>query len=124
MIDLTELAGAAMASTAYVEGPARAEAVRSLLNVVGTAIGAAGTPETDRLVAGLRRAGCAGDVPAPGRTDSFDPPSAALVAGFASHLDDFDDTHLGTVVHPGAAVLGAALGATALCDVSGEELLR
>ena len=124
MIDLTELAGAAMTLTARVEGQARAEAIRSLVNVVGTAIGAAGTVETDRLVAGLRRAGSAGDVAVPGRTDTFDPVSAALVTAFAAHLDDFDDTHLATVVHPGAAVLGAALGATALRDVSGDELLR
>ena len=75
-------------------------------------------------MAGLRCAGAAGDVPVPGRTDTFDPVSAALVTAYAAHLDDFDDTHLAAVVHPGASVFGAGLGATALRDVSGDELLR
>jgi 2-methylcitrate dehydratase PrpD len=91
---------------------------------VGTSIGAAEAAETERLVAGLRRTGATGEVPVPGRTDTFDPVSAALVTGFAAHLDDFDDTHLATVVHAGASVLGAALAATALRDATGDEMLR
>jgi 2-methylcitrate dehydratase PrpD len=124
MIDLTELAGEAMAVADRVDGAVRAEAVRALVNVVGTAIGAATTAETDIVAAGMRRTGAPGQVPVPGRADTFDAPSAALITGFAAHLDDFDDTHLATVVHPGAATLGAALGASWLRDRAGEELLR
>ena len=124
MIDLTELAGEAMAVADRVDGAVRAEAVRALVNVVGTAIGAATTAETDIVAAGMRRTGAPGQVPVPGRADTFDAPSAALITGFAAHLDDFDDTHLATVVHPGAATLGAALGASWLGDSTGEELLR
>ena len=124
MIDLTDLAGRALAVAEQVEGPVRDEAIRGLLNVVGTAIGAAATGETDILAAGMRRTGAPGDAPVPGRTDTFDPVSAALITGFAAHLDDFDDTHLATVVHPGASTLGAALGASWLRDRSGDELLR
>ena len=123
-IDLTELAGEALAVADRVEGRVRAEAVRGLLNVVGTTIGAAATAEADIVAAGMRRTGAPGDVPVPGRADTFDPPSAALLTGFAAHLDDFDDTHLATVVHPGAATLGAALGASWLRDRTGDELLR
>jgi 2-methylcitrate dehydratase PrpD len=36
-------------------------------------------------------------------------PIAALVGGIGAHVEDFDDTHLDTVVHPGAAVVPAAL---------------
>jgi 2-methylcitrate dehydratase PrpD len=124
MINLTELAGQALSVADRVEGAVRAEAVRSLLNVVGTAVGAATTAETDIVAAGMRRCGAPGEVPVPGRADTFDAPSAALITGFAAHLDDFDDTHLATVVHPGAATLGAALGASWLRDRSGDELLR
>ncbi len=133
MIDLTELAAEALAVADRVEGEVRAEAVRSLLNVVGTTIGAAATTETDIVAAGMRHSGAPGDAPVPGRGDTFDPSSAALITGFAAHLDDFDDTHLATVVHPGAATLGAALGASwlrdrgtgeLLPDRSGDELLR
>ncbi|MGV9798631.1 MmgE/PrpD family protein [Mycobacterium sp. NPDC003449] len=124
MIDLTELAGLALAAADRVQGPVRAEAVRGLLNVVGTAIGAATAAETDILAAGVRRSGAPGAVPVPGRADTFDPPSAALLTGFAAHLDDFDDTHLATVVHPGAATLGAVLGAGWPRDRTGDDLLR
>ena len=34
---------------------------------------------------------------------------AALVGGIAAHLEDFDDTHIATVIHPGAPVVPAAL---------------
>lgn len=124
MIDLTELAAQALAIADRVEGQVHTEAVRSLLNVVGTTIGAAATAESNVVAAGLRRAGAPGEVPVPGRADTFDAPSAALLTGFAAHLDDFDDTHLATVVHPGAATLGAALGACWQQDRSGDELLR
>ena len=123
MINLTDLAGEALAVADRIDGTVRAETVRALLNVVGTAIGAAGATETERLVAGLHRTGAPGDVAVPGRADTFDPTSAALVTAFAAHLDDYDDTHLATVVHPGAAVLGAAVGATSLRDSTGEQLL-
>jgi 2-methylcitrate dehydratase PrpD len=123
MINLTDLAGEAIATADRIDGTVRAEAVRALLNVVGTAIGAAGAVETERLVAGLNRTGAPGDVPVPGRADTFDPASAALITAFAAHLDDYDDTHLATVVHPGASVLAAALGATSLRDTDGEKLL-
>ncbi|GFG55284.1 MmgE/PrpD family protein [Mycolicibacterium agri] len=124
MISLTDLASEVVSTAAGVEGAVRAEAVRALLNVVGTAIGAAGAEETDRLAAGLRRTAAPGEVPVPGRADTFGPPSAALLTAFAAHLDDYDDTHLATVVHPGASVLGAALGATAVRDATGDQLLR
>jgi 2-methylcitrate dehydratase PrpD len=124
MIDLTELAGEALAAADRVDGAVRAETIRALLNVVGTAIGAAGAMETERLIAGLNRTGAPGDVPVPGRADTFDPSSSALITAFAAHLDDYDDTHLATVVHPGASVLGAALGATSMRDAEGEQLLR
>lgn len=87
----------------------REAALRSLLNVVGTAVGAARTTEVDLLVAHGRAVGALGGCPVPGRFERFDAPNAALITGFAAHVDDFDDTHLATVVHPGAAVYAAAL---------------
>jgi 2-methylcitrate dehydratase PrpD len=124
MIDLTGLAADAKAAADRIDSTVEAETIRALLNVVGTAIGAADATETGRLVAGLNRTGAPGDVPVPGRVDTFDPASAALITAFAAHLDDYDDTHLATVVHPGASVLGAALGATSLRDADGAALLR
>ncbi|MFI5610223.1 MmgE/PrpD family protein [Amycolatopsis sp. NPDC051903] len=80
---------------------------RSLLNVLGTAIGAARTPAVEALLATAAELGATGAVPVPGRPELLDPEWAATVTGTAAHLDDFDDTHLATVIHPGAAVLAA-----------------
>ena len=43
----------------------------------------------------------------PGRNEFLDRYYVATLIGFAAHFDDFDDTHLATVIHPGAATLGA-----------------
>jgi 2-methylcitrate dehydratase PrpD len=89
------------------------ETRRALLNVVGTAVGASQTPAVDAVVrTGARQGGRSASVP-PGRTEHLDRYWAATATGLAAHLDDFDDTHLETVIHPAAAVLGALWGAAA-----------
>ena len=95
------------------------ETRRCLLNVLGTAIGASRTREVDALVAtGLRQG--AGEVAAPGRSELLDRHVAALEIGFAAHFDDYDDTHLETVIHPGAATLGAVYPLALVADTSGQ----
>ena len=81
------------------------EAKRALVNVLALAAGASRHPGVDAIVAAARELGGAPDVPIPGRTDRLDAHFAALAAGFAAHVDDFDDTHLATVIHPGAACM-------------------
>jgi 2-methylcitrate dehydratase PrpD len=86
---------------------------RSLLNVLGTAVSAAGSAAVGVLIAAADETASAGDagagdVTVPGLARTLDPYWAALVIGTAAHLDDFDDTHLATVIHPGAATLAAA----------------
>lgn len=44
-----------------------------------------------------------------GRSDRTSMTAAALLGGIAAHVQDFDDTHLRTVIHPGAPVVPAAL---------------
>jgi 2-methylcitrate dehydratase PrpD len=48
---------------------------------------------------------------------------APLIHGIAMHVEDFDDTHLATVIHPGAPVVGAALTAAELSGASGQRLM-
>src|SRR5215472_2881691 len=81
-------------------GPSRA-ARRTLLNVIGTAVSASGSDAVGVLLA----AADGGDA----RGGLVHPYWAALVTGTAAHLDDFDDTHLATVIHPGASVLATVL---------------
>jgi 2-methylcitrate dehydratase PrpD len=76
------------------------------MNVVGTSLGAMHSREADALVAvGARLGGT--ELVVPGRTEVLDRYYVATLIGFAAHFDDFDDTHLETVIHPGAATLGA-----------------
>jgi 2-methylcitrate dehydratase PrpD len=102
-----------------------AAARRTLLNVVATAVGASRHVAVDAVV-GMSRASGGGLARVPGRAErGVAPADAALATGVAAHLDDFDDTHLATVIHPGAACLGVL---TALSPEVGalpaEDVLR
>jgi 2-methylcitrate dehydratase PrpD len=116
-------AGLGDAARAGLPDDVRRETLRSLLNVVGASVGAAGTAEVELLVRHAQACGATGSSPVPGRRETLEASQAALVTGFAAHLDDFDDTHLATVVHPGAAVLAAALPLVARDDVAPLRLL-
>ncbi|HEX3786389.1 MAG TPA: MmgE/PrpD family protein [Pseudonocardiaceae bacterium] len=106
--------------------PAAIAARRSLFNVLGTAIGAADAPAVRALLTGADRLGGvdpAGGVVLPGRPEIVDGYWGALLVGAAAHLDDFDDTHLATVIHPGAAILATILALRPGLDVPGERYL-
>jgi 2-methylcitrate dehydratase PrpD len=85
--------------------PVAEEARRSLINVIGTSIGASRHPGVDAILAAAHELGVAEIAPVPGRSEKVDLHFSALATGFAGHLDDFDDTHLATVIHPAASVL-------------------
>jgi 2-methylcitrate dehydratase PrpD len=92
--------------------PVDRAARRSLLNVLGTAVAAAGSEAVGVLLAAAEEAGGGGgggEVTVPGLARTLDPYWSALTIGTAAHLDDFDDTHLATVIHPGAATLATVL---------------
>ena len=96
---------------------------RTLLNVLGTAASAAGSPAVTVLLAAAAEQGSAGDVQVPGLARTLDPHWGALVTGTAAHLDDFDDTHLATVIHPGAATLATVLSLAQETAPSGAAFL-
>ena len=104
--------------------PAVARAAgRSLLNVLGPAVSAAGSDAAGVLLAVADEAGGGGPVTVPGLARTLDPYWAALVIGTAAHLDDFDDTHLATVIHPGAAALATVLSLVPETAPSGAAFL-
>lgn len=84
---------------------------RGLLNIIGTTIGGSHHPATDAVVAMGRAHGHDPSATVPGRAERVSPYHAALAIGVAAHVDDFDDTHLATVIHPGAATFGGAWAA-------------
>lgn len=109
----------------------RASARATVGNALALMVGAAGHPATDaaaRTVASFAGAGAGtgtGAVPVPllGRAERLPAVWAALVHGIAAHVEDFDDTHPPTVIHPGAPVVPAALSASVLTGANGAELL-
>lgn len=105
-----------------------AAATNTLLNVVGTAIGASHHPAVDMVVAAARAERGSADPAAVaavlGRTELLSPPWAALANGLAAHVDDFDDTHLATVIHPGAATLAALLATAQERRLDGRRALN
>lgn len=107
----------------------RAAGRRSLLNIVGTAIGGSGETAIDRLAEFSSRFGGAATATLIGRRDRADMLWAADTNAAAANIFDFDDTHIPTVVHPSAPVGPAvlALAETRAAEgrpVSGTALLE
>ena len=74
-------------------------------NVVGLAVGASDHEVVRTAAAALRTLGVRGTHGILGRTERSSATGAALLNGIAAHVEDFDDTHLRTVLHPGAPVV-------------------
>ena len=81
--------------------PVRAEACRTLLNWAGCTVGGSQHETVNIAVRALAPFSGPPRASLLGRRERFDPLNAALVNGIASHVLDFDDTHLKTVIHPG-----------------------
>lgn len=120
-ISVTRSFADALLKLPSASGKAAAAASRTLLNVLGTATGASSHPGTIALTGS---AGQPGGIVVPGRRESMSILDAALAIGFAAHVEDFDDTDLATVLHPGAPVLGACLAAGQHVACSGREFLH
>jgi 2-methylcitrate dehydratase PrpD len=58
-----------------------------------------------------------------GRPERLELRDAAMVNGVLVHGLDFDDTHLGSIIHPTCTALPVALSLGEVLDVSGEALL-
>jgi len=119
-----EFAKALLERAARGLGPDEAhETHRTLMNVVGTSLGAMRSREADALVQAAQQLGGA-ELRVPGRGELLDRYYVASLIGFAAHFDDFDDTHLETVIHPGASTLGAWYVQGNLEPVSPEVALK
>jgi 2-methylcitrate dehydratase PrpD len=99
-------------------------AKRSMFNVLGTTVGAAWSPAADAIVAAANELSARGHVQLLGRPELLDEHWAALFSGTAGHYDDFDDTHLATVIHPGASALAVLVALHDSTGASGELCLR
>ncbi|WP_449043236.1 MmgE/PrpD family protein [Paracoccus versutus] len=101
----------------------RAEGLRTFVNWFGCAIGGANHVTADRAIAAL--APFAGQTQAGviGRGERTDVLHAALFNGITSHVLDYDDTHLKTIIHPAGPVASALMAVAGYRAVTGADLL-
>ncbi|WP_101842610.1 MmgE/PrpD family protein [Halobacillus sp. Marseille-P3879] len=97
---------------------------RSLLNWLGAAIGAAEHSSIDMLVELSNDLSSSGEATIFGRREKSDISTAALVMGTASHIFDYDDTHLDTIHHPSGPVAPVVVALGEHLEASGEEALK
>jgi 2-methylcitrate dehydratase PrpD len=107
----------------------RREGTRTLLNWVGVAIGGSHHETVDVAAAALAPFAGAKQAGLFGRRERFDIMNAAFLNGVASHIFDYDDTHLKTIIHPAGPVASAILAyaeyrAAEGKPVSGEDFLN
>jgi 2-methylcitrate dehydratase PrpD len=104
--------------------PVRAEACRTLLNWVGCAVGGSREDATAIAIRALTPFSGPPQATLLGRRERMDALHAALINGISSHVLDFDDTHLKTVIHPAGPVASAILALSETRPVSGRDLLH
>ena len=98
-----------------------------LLDTLGVAIGArahaASSPSVEAAVAELAGGGGGGEATALATGEPHAAEHAALLNGAFAHSLDFDDTHRGSSLHPGAPVVPAALAVAEREGADTETLL-
>jgi 2-methylcitrate dehydratase PrpD len=104
--------------------PVRAEACRTLLNWAGCAVGGSRHETVDIAVRTVARFAGPAQASVVGRRERLDILHSALVNGISSHVLDFDDTHLKTVIHPAGPVVPAILALAEIQPVSGLDFLH
>ncbi|RJQ09615.1 MAG: MmgE/PrpD family protein [Dehalococcoidia bacterium] len=95
------------------------EAKRTLINVLAVALATSEDPSVDTLDVWGGTKGMASVI---GRGSASEG-QAALVNGYLAHLQDYDDTHFPTVLHPSAPTWPAVLAAAERTGASGAETL-
>jgi 2-methylcitrate dehydratase PrpD len=107
-----------------IPAPVRKEAARTLLNWVGCAIGGSRNEAVDIAVSALSPFFGPAQASLLGRKERMDIHHAALINGISSHVLDFDDTHLRTIIHPAGPVVSAILALSEYQPVRGIDFLN
>ena len=124
--DVTRELAHYIVTASYDDLPAnvRKEGVRTLLNWVGVAIGGSHHQTVDIAVAALAPFSGPAQASLFGRRERFDIMNAAFLNGVSSHIFDYDDTHLKTIIHPAGPVASAIIALSELQPVSGKDFLN
>src|SRR5688500_8097971 len=92
----------------------RREGVRTFFNWVGCAVGGASHETVERALAAAAPFSGRPTASVLGRAERLDALRAALLNGISSHVLDYDDTHLKTIIHPAGPVAAALLAVAEL----------
>lgn len=102
----------------------RKEAVRSIVNWVGVTVGGANQQAVVRALSTVLPYSNSTAAHLFGRSETLDPLRAALITGISSHVLDYDDTHLETIIHPAGPVASALFALAQSLPLSGADLLH
>jgi 2-methylcitrate dehydratase PrpD len=101
----------------------RKESARTLLNYVGAAVGGSHHETVEDAVAALSPFSGPAQATLLGRRERLDVMNAAFVNGVSSHVFDYDDTHLATIIHPGGPIISALMAIAEYRPVDGKAFL-
>ncbi len=124
--DVTRKLARYVVAAKYEDLPAavRKEAQRTLLNWAGCSIGGSRHETVDIAISALSPFAGPGQATVLGRKEKLDVLHASLMNGISSHIFDYDDTHLRTIIHPAGPVASAILALAEYRPVSGREFLN
>lgn len=122
-VTLTLARYAVKAAYADIPEKVRKEGVRTLVNWLGAALGGSSHEAVNDAVAALAPLAGPAQASLVGRKERFDIRTAAFINGIASHVLDYDDTHLKTVIHPSVVICPALLAAAEWKPVNGKDFL-
>jgi len=109
---------------ADIPADVRREAVRSVVNWLGCAVGSCRHEAVDCALAAIAPFSGPAQASILGREEKVDIMHASLLNGISSHVFDFDDTHLKTIIHPAGPVASAIFPLAEFMPVTGAELLH
>jgi 2-methylcitrate dehydratase PrpD len=114
-----------VASTRFDDMPREAvlEAKRALMNFFATALGGCADAAVDKAAAVLGRFAGTRAATVIGRGARSDMLNAACLNAMSANVFDFDDTHVGTIIHPTAPVAPALLAWAETTPMTGPQFL-
>ncbi|MDE1194829.1 MAG: MmgE/PrpD family protein [Pseudomonas sp.] len=123
---VTHILARYLVNARYEDLPAnvRKEGTRTLLNWVGVAVGGSHHETVERALSALKPFSGPAQASLLGRSERLDIMNTAFLNGVASHIFDFDDTHLKTIIHPAGPVVSAILALSEYHPVSGKDFLN
>jgi 2-methylcitrate dehydratase PrpD len=102
----------------------RKEGVRTLLNWIGVAVGGSRHETVNTAVDAIAPFSGPAQATILGRRERFDVMNATFVNGVSSHIFDYDDTHLKTIIHPAGPVASAILALAEYHPIDGKAFLN